>query len=587
MSSQRLETSERSQVAAPELVPARMLNEFAYCPRLAYLEWVQGEFEDSADTVEGRFHHRRVDEAGSKQEVEVSAEADDELHIARSVMLSAERAGLIARIDLLEVEGEQAVPVDYKRGSAPPHGAEPWEPERVQLCAHALILRENGLACDRGVLYYAASRSRVGVPIADDLVQRTLALIGELRQTVAAGVIPPPLEDSPKCPRCSLVGICLPDEVNLLKHGVEDKAPESAEADREGGPKGRASSEARQLLAPAAHRLPIYVQEQGALVAKRDEQLQIRQGKEVLHEARLLTVSELCLFGNVQVSTQALRELVARDIPVCYLSSGGWFYAITHGMSHKNVELRQAQYRTADDPARSLAFARRFVEGKVRNCRILLRRNHPDSPPAALAELLRLCGRTRTAPDMPTLLGLEGAAARVYFAHFPGLLKAHTDSGEMAFDFTTRNRRPPRDPVNALLSFAYAMLVKDLTVTLLTVGLDPYLGFYHQPRYGRPALALDLAEEFRPLIAESAVIGAINNEEVRPDDFVRQLGAVALTSRGRRQFLEAYERRLSQEIVHPLFRYAASYRRILSIQCRLLSRCLLGEIPTYRPFCTR
>jgi CRISPR-associated protein Cas1 len=195
-----------------------MLNEFAYCPRLAYLEWVQGEFEDSADTVEGRFHHRRVDDGEPKRPAQPVEEADeDRPHIARSVMLSAEHAGLIARIDLLEIEGDEAVPVDYKRGAAPPNGAAPWEPEQVQLCAQALILRENGFACTRGMIYYAASRTRVEVPVGDDLIERTRSLIASLRETVASGAIPAPLEDSPKCPRCSLVGICLPDEVNLLR----------------------------------------------------------------------------------------------------------------------------------------------------------------------------------------------------------------------------------------------------------------------------------------------------------------------------------------------------------------------------------
>lgn len=555
---------------APELIPARMLSEFAYCPRLAYLEWVQGEFEDSADTVEGRLDHRRVDRAQPARAAAEPERADERPPVVRSLMLSAQQAGLIARIDLIEVEGDEAVPVDYKHGAAPPTGAAPWEPERVQLCAQALILRENGFRCQRGVIYYAASRTRVEVPIDDELVARTRSLAVSLRQTVASGAIPPPLEDSPKCPRCSLVGICLPDEVNLLSAGGEAGA----------GP-------VRRLLAPAANALPLYVQEHGALLAKSGDLLQVRQGREVLHEARLLTTSEVCLFGNVQVTTQALRELASRGIPVCYFSSGGWFYAIAQGMSHKNVELRQAQYRAADDPEQSLALARRFVQGKIRNCRTFLRRNHPEPPPAALQELARLAARTRTAADLGSLLGLEGAAARVYFAHFAGLLKQSGSDGEMSFDFASRNRRPPRDPVNALLSLAYAILVKDLTVALLAAGFDPYLGFYHQPRYGRPALALDLAEEFRPLIAESAVIAAINNGEVRPGDFVRQLGAVALTPRGRRQFLAAYERRLAQEVTHPVFGYSISYRRVLSVQARLLGRYLLGEVPSYRPLCTR
>lgn len=154
-----------------------------------------------------------------------------------------------------------------------------------------------------------------------------------------------------------------------------------------------------------------------------------------------------------------------------------------------------------------------------------------------------------------------------------------TDDSLGTFDFTHRNRRPPADPVNALLSFAYALLSRHLTVTLSGVGLDPYRGFYHQPRYGRPALALDLMEPFRPLIADSAVLTAINKGEVRPTHFAQGGGGgVALTDDGRKAFIAVFERRLAQEITHPVFDYRVSYRRLLEMQCRLLGRFLLGDI---------
>lgn len=158
---------------------------------------------------------------------------------------------------------------------------------------------------------------------------------------------------------------------------------------------------------------------------------------------------------------------------------------------------------------------------------------------------------------------------------------------DLAFEFRQRNRRPPRDPVNALLSLAYAMLAREWTVVLHSVGLDPYVGFFHQPRYGRPALALDVMEEFRPLIGDSLVLTVINNGEIRPEHFVRALGAVSLGAAGRRQFLEAYERRLAQEITHPVFGYRVSYRRVMEVQARLLGRYLTGEIPEYPSFTTR
>jgi CRISPR-associated endonuclease Cas1 len=173
-------------------------------------------------------------------------------------------------------------------------------------------------------------------------------------------------------------------------------------------------------------------------------------------------------------------------------------------------------------------------------------------------------------------------AARTYFAGFAQLLK-DTDN----FNIVDRNRRPPRDPVNAMLSFVYALLVKELTVVLYAVGFDPMLGFYHRPRYGRPALALDLAEPFRPLVADSTVLMLVNNGEVSPASFIRRGGGVALTDAGRRAVIGAFERRMDTLVTHPIFGCRVSYRRILEVQARLLGRTLLGELSEYPNFCTR
>jgi CRISPR-associated protein Cas1 len=201
--------------------------------------------------------------------------------------------------------------------------------------------------------------------------------------------------------------------------------------------------------------------------------------------------------------------------------------------------------------------------------------------------LKELAGRAATAASIESLLGIEGAAARLYFGSFPSMLRNEKRLPGAAFEFQNRNRRPPRDAVNCLLSFLYAMLVKDLTATVLAIGFDPYLGFFHRPRFGRPALALDLAEEFRPLIAESVAINAINNGEVGPNDFFSRAGGVALTADGRKTVLAGYERRLATQVRHPTFGYRVSYRRVLEVQARLLAAHLLGEVPAYVPFMTR
>ena len=567
---------ETAQEIPPDLVPARMLNEYAYCPRLAYLEWVPGEFADSVDTVEGRFQHRRVDRPSGELPALPSEDSLDpaagdaqsmETVHARSVLLSDTTLGAIARIDLVEGQGNVVTPVDYKHGQVPdlPEGA--WEPERVQVCIQGLLLRANGFTCTQGMLYFVESRQRVTVPFDDALVSRTLDLLSGIRAMAASGRIPQPLVDSPKCPRCSLVGICLPDEVNFLSPAGTAVKPEDV-----------------RRMAPARDdAFPVYVQTQGAVVGKSGDQLEVKQKGQALQKVRLMEVSQLSLFGNVQVTTQALRELCDRNIPICYFSYGGWFQGITNGMSHKNVELRCRQYLGAMTPETALSIARQLVFGKIKNCRTLLRRNHREPPPAVLTELDRLANRARTAPALDTLLGIEGAAARAYFAEFPGMIKGRS----LAFDFRGRNRRPPKDPVNAVLSFLYAMLIKQAMVTALTVGFDPYLGFYHQPRYGKPALALDLVEEFRPLIADSVCLSRINNGELGPEHFITRGDAAALTQSGRRKVIEAYERRMDSLVTHPLFGYAVSYRRILEMQARLLSRHLLGELAAYPVFRTR
>jgi len=577
------------EMEVPRLIPARMLNEFTYCPRLAYLEWVQGEFAHNLDTLEGRFDHRRVDRAtkrsfkgpkknadasepsGDAPEHESEAEADPPPFQTRQLMLSAPEEGLIAKMDVVDLNSAEAVPVDYKHGKVPDTPTGYWEPEAVQLCAQGLILRENGYHCEGGFLYFVESRRRVPVPFDETLVNRTRELLCEMRAAAESQTIPPPLDDSPKCNRCSLVGICLPDETTFLKQ-------REIEAKSEPCPEKRV----RRLLPQSDDAIPLYVQKQGAIVGKSGDEVTVKFKGELLQKVRLLDVSQVTLFGNIMVTATAVRELASRGVPICHLSYGGWFNAMTLGLAHKNIELRMRQFAAAADRSQSLDMARRFVAAKIKNCRTLLRRHLDDDPAHTLDRLERLIPKALTVDRIESLLGIEGTAARLYFGEFPRLLKS-----EIGFSLEGRNRRPPRDPVNAMLSFVYAILAKDLAITCQSVGFDPHLGFLHKPRYGRPSLALDLMEEFRPIIADSVVMTVVNNGEVTPDGFIRQAGAVAMTQATRRSVLSAYERRMASLVTHPIFGYRISYRRILEVQARLLGRVLLGEINEYPGFHTR
>jgi CRISPR-associated protein Cas1 len=300
-----------------------------------------------------------------------------------------------------------------------------------------------------------------------------------------------------------------------------------------------------------------------------------------------------------------VQRLCDHDIPVTWFSMGGWFYGTTRGHSLKNVLVRIEQFRHAADPAACLRLAREFVRGKIKNHRVLYMRNHVEPLERTKLRLGQAQEDALAAATLEELLGIEGAAAAVYFQQFGGMIREQADDDYLegiatpppapaaasaqrfTFDFTTRNRRPPTDPVNALLSLAYSMLAKECMLAASAVGFDPYVGFYHQPRHGRPALALDVMEEFRPLIAESAVLTAINNRFISTTDFVTAGKAVNLSAAGRKQFFQCFEQRMNALINHPVFEYKVSYRRAIELQFRILARVLTGEIPEYIPFVTR
>lgn len=614
----------------PDAIPARMLNEFVYCPRLFYYEFVEGVFVHNADTVRGKALHRRVDQGEgalppatrpasapktkpattlSSDETTPREDASETIH-SRSVQVGSKRLGVIAKIDLVQVHGPQddlfssreVCPVDYKAGAPKPgdEGNELWDADRMQLGLQALILRENGYICREAIVYYRATKQRVRLPITPELEDWIEDQVNAARRA-AMGPIPPPLDNSPKCPRCSLLTVCLPDETRLLSH-ADSKTSPSPPTILSRTPSHRDPNHTRpvrRLIAARDDARALYLNTQGLRIGRKDERLVVRQEGKDIDEVRLHDLLHVALFGNIQISTQAIQALCTAEIPITYFSMGGWFYGITRGHGLKNVFLRIEQFRSARDFDPCLHLARRFIHAKIRNQRTMLMRNHLEPPRSALNRLKQFAHQALHAPRLHVLLGIEGNAASEYFAHFDGMIKA-TDrthpavtqrpdetAAPLDFHFNERNRRPPTDPVNAMLSLAYSLLAKDCTIAALTVGFDPYVGFYHQPRFGRPALALDLMEEFRPLVADSTVLSCINNRVIQPRDFVRAGRAVNLTTTARRRFFQMYEQRMNTLLIHPVFGYKVSYRRALELQARLLARVLTGEIPHYIPMTTR
>lgn len=536
--------------------PARIINEHVYCPRLAWLEWEARAFTENLDTVEGSDAHRRVDE----ERGELDGDSPDGT-VATSVTLSSERLGVVAKIDRLEQRDGATIPIETKHGR-PQNGPSPVRaPELAQLTAQALLLREHGYLVPHAEVYFPETRTRHRVDIPPDAEEWIGRIVREVRQNATRATPPEPLVDSPKCPRCSLVGVCLPDEVNLLSR--------------------ESPSRPRRLVAADDPREPLYVVSPSAVVRKRGARLVLTVDGERSASRRTIDVSHVAVFGNGTLTAAAMRACLESDVPVLWFTSGGWFagYSIPHGGSW--VARRLAQMRAVD--SMRVSPAREFIVGKVRNQRTLLRRLGGVDAERAVGQLGGLVRRAEGAESAEELLGVEGTAARIYFEAFSLLLKRGGDE----FRLEGRNRRPPLDPVNAMLSFSYALLVRDLTTAALAAGLDPQIGLLHRPRFGRPSLALDLAEELRPLVADSAVIMAINNGEVREEHVVRRGGAVALTEHGRRRLIRAYERRVHVRLRHPLFGYEVTYRRAMELQARQLAAVLDGELDTYRPLTTR
>jgi CRISPR-associated protein Cas1 len=564
-----------------ELLPARMVNEVVYCPRLFWLEHVAGAFDDNAHTVLGQHSHRRVDTRGGEVHI---ADAGGVNVIERGTWLSSATLGVSAKLDRVISDAERpgcVLPVDTKKGKGPREGGL-WPSDEVQLVLQALLLRDAGHRTERIAAYYESERRRVTVELDEKSIARAHAGIAEARRVRALTMSPPPLIDSPKCPGCSLVHICQPDEV----HAVIDDIDASEQAPL------------RRVVPPEDDRRSLVVTSSTARIGIDREEIVVidretdEEGNEVKAESRLglARIATLSIFGRAQLSMPALHALARAGAPVALFSSSGFFHGLVVAAHNNRVDVRMAQY-DARGTERALEIARVLIADKIASSRTLLRRNRvetSDDDPgdvddAKLLRLQRLVVEAGEAKDASHLLAKEGEAAKHHWAGFSSML-TRTDA---AFAMDGRRRRPPPNPTNAMLSFLAGMLARDCTLAVALAGLDPFLGVFHTPHHGRPSLALDLMEPFRPLLVDSVVLGVVRRGEVVPRSFVRTGAAVSMDKDTRRALAAAYERRLSEEITHPRFGYRISYRQTLAVQARLLARALVGEIPALPSFRTR
>lgn len=374
--------------------------------------------------------------------------------------------------------------------------------------------------------------------------------------------LPEPLLDSGLCIECPLNFVCLPEEINYLKH----KIPETKRL-YPGRPEGGV----------------LYVTGFGGKISKDGESLCVWIPQQETVYIPLKDVEDVCVIGNVQMTTQAMYQIIEKGGSICYLGASGQLNAITTPISVKAVKMKQLQYKLFQDETIRTELTKAIVKAKINNQRTILRRNSKISSKRALAIMMRTSKQVGGNHLQDVLRGMEGYCAKLYWNSFD-----HMFSDREQWTVNGRSTQPPKDPVNSLLSYGYTLLVRDFLAAVSLSGLDPTCGFFHSLRDNKPSLALDLMEPFRPIIVDSIVLRLVNENMVHIDDFlVHEDGAVLIKPSARKKLIAMYERRVDELITHPVFGYRLSYRRLFALEAKLLGKYLTGEIAEYAPFQVR
>ncbi|EDX74508.1 CRISPR-associated protein Cas1, putative [Coleofasciculus chthonoplastes PCC 7420] len=525
------------------------LHALAYCPRLFYLEEVEELYTQDAAVFAGRRLH-----------VELEKQEDEDWE---DLFLESPELGLRGRVDALRTRDGQTIPYEHKRGRCyrdENNQPQAWNSDKLQILAYAYLIESAlGIPISEGRIRYHADNVLVHVPL-DDLGRATVRdAIQQARILRQSSHRPPVTDNERMCVRCSLSPVCLPEEARLAHN-------------REWQP--------MRLFPPDDERQVIHVLEPGTAVGRTGEQLKLSRRGQPVETVPVRQVGQLVLHSFSQISTQALHFCVTQGIGVHFISGGGRYIG-SFDTRQGSIQRRIHQYQALSQPDTCLELARKLVTCRGQGQRKFLMRGKRGSQgksaklKRAIAQMKAVLKNVSSAPSRESLLGLEGNLAASYFAALPCLIAA-TVPPELRFDH--RNRRPPKDRFNALLSFGYALLIKDVMNAILTVGLEPALGFYHQPRSQASPLALDLMEIFRVPLVDMVVMASINKGQwdVQADFDVRGV-QVWLSDTGRRKFVGLYERRKQETWKHPVTGYSLTYRRLLELEVRLLEKEWFGE----------
>ncbi len=521
---------------AEDPIPISLVSHWMFCPRRAWLEAV-GEKTDTGQMATGVSAHERTHDPSTARGAEL-----------RGVDVGHAGWGVTGRVDTIEQTDAGWIVREYK---ATPVKLTPevTPPMRTQLALQVACLESSGAIVAGTEVYFTTHNRRVRVELDQTDFADAEEAVNATRQVVSSPTAPPPLEDSPKCAHCSHAGVCLPDERKL--------APVTRRV--------HASSPETQIvhLATPGSRASI---SQGRLVVKK--------GDEALGEVPIERVLGIQVHGNVDVSGALIREVLWRGGSIVWCTGVGRVVGWARSGSSPNG-LTRVQQHVASAEGR-LGLAREFISAKVANQATLLRRSAGKTE--VVQRLRELQGDIANTETWQEVLGAEGEAASRYFDAFSSFFGPDFSR---SWSWCGRGSRPARDPVNAMLNYAYGMLASDCIRAVMSCGLDPHAGFLHSSNRNKPALALDLMEEFRAPIADSVVINAINNKEVKPDDFDSSLGTTRLKEKARRAVIAGYERRIQTEFRHPLFEYSVTWRRAIEVQARQVLGVLDGTQTRY------
>ncbi len=523
------------------LVPISLVAHQAFCPRRAWLE-AMGETTDTAQMAVGTREHVPSDDPGASRAERL-----------RAVTVISRRLGITGRCDTVEVDPDTgALTIVEHKATPVRRRATVTGPMRVQLALQRLVLTDMGQRVAGQVVYFPLHRQRVPVELSAEELAEAEQLVASTVATIRASAAPPPLEDDPRCRRCSHVSVCLPDERRL--------APVT-----------------RRIMAPDPEGEVLHLSTQGSRASVRSGRVLVRHRDDEIGSVPVERVHAAVVHGNVDLSGALIRELLWRRVPVVWCTSSGRVTGWAQPAAGPNGGPRHRQHLAAAHGR--LDLAREMIAAKIANQATLLRR-HGDAADT-VERLRRLQQAARECTGVAQLFGVEGEAAAAYFAAFPTMFSPRV-AADPRLVFPGRTRRPALDPINAALNYAYGMLLADAIRAVVSCGLDPHAGFLHSSERNKPALALDLCEEFRAPVADSVVIGAFNNGELKSSDFSDVLRATRLRDRGRKALIAAYERRVNTLFQHPLFGYRVSWRRAMEIQARLILGVIDGTQSGYR-----